>query len=182
VSDETITCRYVFTGPEYGRAMRCYWKHAKSKWALAAIVLICGGLTLYGALFPDESQPPPPPATGSSIFFALLPALCFVIFIAVLVLFAGQFYFRRTAYFNKEMTYTLWDGGVHIKSPLTETEMKWPIYAKATESPSGFALFHQGKRMFNWLPKSGFTDPGSIDRCRELLRQKVKDSKRLAAS
>lgn len=77
------------------------------------------------------------------------------------------------------MIFMLSEDGVSVKSALSESALKWAIYARATESGSGFALFYQGSRMFNWLSKSGFSNEDEIKRCRELLRQKVKDSKKL---
>lgn len=155
--------------------MRCYWRHSWVKWLLL-ILFIPFGMQVYAEFFPDVNAPP---VTPWSVFSDFLPGTIFLGIFLPLFLFGGQFYFRRTAYFNKEITYTLRDSGVHIHSPLAETEMKWGIYTRATENSHGFALFHQGKRMFNWLPKSGFISPEQIDECRKLLRQHVKDSRQL---
>jgi hypothetical protein len=158
--------------------MQCYWRHSWVKWLLI-ILLIPLGIQAYAEFFPDQNAPP---VTLQSVFFDFLPGVIFLIFMGLLVKFAGQIYFRRTAYCNQEMTFTLREVGVHVVSPLSESEMKWPIYARATENAQGFALFHQGKRLFNWFPKSGFDSPESINQCRELFRKNVKDSRRLFAS
>ena len=146
---------------------------------LLLILLIPFSMQVYAECFPDQDAPP---VTPWSVFFDFLPGTIFLVFIGLLLRLGGQFYFRRTAYCNKEITYTLHEGGIHVGSPLSESEMKWPIYARATENAKGFALFHQGKRMFNWLPKNGFANAEEINRCRGLLRQNVKDSRRLFAS
>ena len=93
--------------------------------------------------------------------------------------YAGRFRFRKTANYNQELIYTMRGDSIQCISPFFDTEMKWGLFGRVTESRHGFALFHRGNQMFNWLPKSGFSDSGEVDRCRLLLREKIKDSKRL---
>jgi hypothetical protein len=175
MSLEPLTCRYVFSPKEYQHAMQCFWQHSWLKWLLL-VLLVPFGMQVYAEFFPDPNSPP---ITFGSVFFDFLPGVIFLIFVGLFLKYGGQFYFRRTAHCNQEMIYTLREDGVHVKNPLSESEMKWPIYARTTESTYGFSLFHQGKRMFNWLPKDGFDSTESIDLCRELLRRMIKDAKQL---
>jgi hypothetical protein len=130
----------------------------------------------YAEFFPDANAPP---VTPWSIFLDFLPGTLVLIFVAVLAMNAGQIYFRRSAYCNSEMAYTVYENGINVSSAVSESNLKWPLFARATESIHGFALFHQGKRMFNWLPKSGFVNAEEISRCRELLRAHIPDTKKL---
>jgi len=173
MDQEPIVCRYVFSPQEYGRAMQCYWRHSRIKWLLL-VALIPFGMQVYAEFFPE---PDTPPITLGSIISDFLPAVVVLILIGLAVKYAGQFYFLRTAHCNKELIYTLREDGVHAVNPLSESEVKWAIYAQACENAHGFALFHQGKRIFNWLPKSGFSNFEDIDTCRELLRRQIKDTK-----
>jgi len=130
----------------------------------------------YAEFFPS---PDAPPVSPWSVFLDFLPGTLVLVFIVLLARNVGQIYFRRSAYCNKEMIYTLYENGIHSSSEVSESNLKWPLFARATESTQGFALFHQGKRMFNWLPKSGFANLDEINRCRELLRQHIPDTKKL---
>ena len=183
MSDESLVCRFIFTSKEYGWAMRSYWRHSKIKWFALLLMVVIVSVGIYNEAYPPVTPGiPVHPITPLSVFLDFLPILFFLGFMFYLSLYAGRFAFRRGAYFNKELVYTLRESGVHVHSPLTETEMKWAIFACATESSYGFALFHQGKRAFNWLPKQGFAGPGEIDLCRELFRKNIKDTKRLLRS
>jgi hypothetical protein len=178
MSEEPVICRYVFTPKEYSRAMNNYWRHSKTKWILL-VVLVPGTYGTYADLFPAPGTQRV--SSLSILLYDVLPVAFVMVVIAVLARYAGQIHFRRSAFCNKEMIFTLREAGVHVKSPLSESEMKWGIYAQATESRHGFSLFHQGKRMFNWLPKHALVDHGEIHHCRELLRRHVKDAKKLFA-
>jgi YcxB-like protein len=174
MSDEILTCRFTFTAREYERSMRCWWRYSWTKW----FVLSVGIFLLYSELTESSNDTPTPQLTALSVIEAFVPLL----FVSAFVVFLMYLVFWRSAYYQKEITYTLRESGVHVHSPLAETELKWGIYARATETRHGFALFQLGKRSFNWVPKQGFADPDDIDRCRELIRKNVKDSRRLYAS
>ena len=117
-----------------------------------------------------------------SLFLNLLPMIIFIGLMVYLYVFQARRSFRKGAYFNKEMIYTFRESGVHLDSALIESEMKWESFPRVAENQNGFALFFMGKRSFNWLPKSGFASPESIDQCRQLFRQHVKDSRKLFPS
>jgi hypothetical protein len=169
MEDAPITCRFIFTTGEYGRAMHAWWRHSWVKWFILAVVVFL----LYSELSEDLASTKP--MTILSITFDVIPLL----FLCIFIMFLLYLTFRRSAYYQKEITYTLREGGVHVHSPLAETELKWEIYPRATESRYGFALFQLGKRSFHWIPKKAFVNQGDMARCRELIRKKVKDTKNL---
>jgi hypothetical protein len=182
MSDQVITCRFVFTSAEYRKALRCYWRYSPLKWWMLALVLIVLGTTLYpaissGTLWQDNSNP------ASSqlmiLFWNLLPFLCFFGFISVLLVFQTIRVFRKGPFFNQEMIYLLRESGVHMKTPSVQTDINWELFPRAVENENGFAVFFKGRRSFNWLPKKGFAQPENIDQCRQLLRQCVKDARKL---
>jgi hypothetical protein len=119
--------------------------------------------------------------TALSVFLDFLPIVGFfgILFVAILVF--GRLAFRRTAFFNKELVYALNESGIHVRSPLMNSDVDWAIYGRATESSSGFAVFQKGGRTFSWLPKDGFDSEESVKRCRKLLREKIKKTNLLAA-
>ena len=138
------------------------------------------GMVVYSDLYSADSAVSRP-VTVLSIFLDCLPVILFYGILFVLIWFFSSLAFRRTAFFGQELVYTLDQGGVHVRSAPMNSDVIWVVYGWAAESSNGFALFQKGGRTFAWLPKEGFDGAESIARCRELLRQKVKDGKKLAA-
>jgi hypothetical protein len=188
MSNEAITCRFVFTPQEMKRAIRCYWRYSPLKWWLGGILLIPLILTLYPIVFPGSSPSTQVPRDIQNPTFLMsfvqnvLPILIFIGLVVYIFVFQTSRSFRKGTYFNQEMTYTFRDAGVHLATPRVQSEMKWEVFPRVVENRNGFVLFNMGKRSFNWFPKTGFASPESIDQCRNLLRLHVKDSRRLIAS
>jgi YcxB-like protein len=152
--------------------MGCYWRHSRVKW----FALVCMPLLLLGTacedFYPGDSGTPRT-VSVLSVFLDLLPLVCFFGILFVVISVFGRLTFRRSAFFNKELVYALDESGIHVHSPLMNSEVDWALYGRATESSRGFAIFQKGGRSFSWLPKDGFDSQECVKRCRELLREKI---------
>lgn len=86
MNDQDITCRYTFTGKQHGRAMGCYWRHARVKWFVLVCMLLVLFGTVYGELYPGDSGTPRT-VTALSVILDFLPIVCFfgILFVAILV-------------------------------------------------------------------------------------------------
>ena len=178
MDDEPIRCVFVFSSAEYGRASRCFYRSTGAFWKWLGIVLLVFTLPI---LFPgnpdDQGAAFKAMSAGMKMFINLLPVALFIIFLTLFILGWGWWAFRRSATYNQEMEYTLGEERIHLKNAVMDLTVKWDILVRVAENPSGFLLIQKGKRSFHWLPKHGFAGTTQIDRCRELLRQQVKDAK-----
>jgi len=182
MSDETIVCRYIFTMPEFRRALRCYWRVSSLKWWLGGLALLLLGFALYPLAFPDAASAESSAGVSFSwtaLFWNLLPVAVFLAFMVLFLAYRTWRPFRKSVYFEKEMIYTFRDSGVHLETPLVQSEMKWEAIPRVAENRAGFALFFSSRNAFSWVPKSGFTSTQQIDRCRELFRARIKNYRRL---
>jgi hypothetical protein len=180
MSNEAITCQYIFSPVEYRRAMQCYWRYSPLKWWFVVLFLFLSAVALNPYNFPDSS--PQETYTASSVLIALVPVIVVFVFVIGLIVLQTKWTFRKGAYFNQEMIYTFQNTGVHLETSRVQTDIKWEVFPRVVENQNGFVLFTMGKRSFNWLPKSGFASPESVAQCRELFRNNVKDSRQLFAS
>jgi hypothetical protein len=184
MNDENIVCRFVFTTGELRSAMRCYWRYSPHKWWLVVLIAIFAWAIAEPLVFPDHLSSAAAPSPSPLLLFLqnVLPMFLFVGLMVFLIFFQSGRSFRKGAYYNQDMTYTLGCNGVRLECPRVQSEMKWEVFPLVVESRTGFILFNLGKRSFNWLPKSGFDSPAKVDQCRELFRNNVKNSRHLFTS
>jgi hypothetical protein len=110
---------------------------------------------------------------------AVLYDLFVVCPLLLLVILRAWWVFSRGPFFNQEMKYLLTEAGIKLESHHLNLETKWESYPLVTENKKGFALSHAETKSFIWFPKNGFSSIEEINRCRELLRKFVKDTRRL---
>ncbi len=60
-----------------------------------------------------------------------------------------------------------------------QADIKWELIGRVMENKNGFLSMILGSRSFHWMPKGGFASAEDVNKCRELFRQYVKDSRRL---
>ena len=187
MSEEAITCRYVFTTKEFNRACRCFYRNSGSGWWLLAFLLFFIAMILYPVFFPGtppaETTPGRSPQPDVSGFWLnMIPALVFIVLIVLMPLvlvFANMWAFRRLPSYNQDMQYRLDAESIFLKNAVMELKVTWEAVPRAAESKWGFVLYMKGKRSFHWLPKRGLADGGAVDAFRILLRQHVRDTKKL---
>lgn len=109
----------------------------------------------------------------------ILPMILLALFIAFIAYFQTGYIFRRSAYYDQQMTYNLRESGVYLETPRLKLEIRWESFPKAVENKNGILVLSMGKRSFHWFPKGGFASPESIEQFRTLLRKQVKDCRKL---
>jgi hypothetical protein len=186
MSDESVTCSFVFTAAEHRNAQFCYWSpRLILSWVLpfVAVVLLVLGNAWISSSSP-EPAPEPAPANTSlvwALFINFLPVFIFVGLMIYLLRFQFRSGFRKGGFVNRQLTYILNDSGFRLDSPLMQADIKWELIGRVMENKNGFLAMILGSRSFHWLPKSGFSSPKEVNACRKLFRQYVKDSRRLFA-
>ena len=81
---------------------------------------------------------------------------------------------RRRTFLDQDLTCRLDENGVTMEAPHLKTDFGWTRSATACEGDKGFLIFYRGQNLATWLPKDGFDGVESINRCREMLRHRIK--------
>jgi len=88
--------------------------------------------------------------------------------------------FRRSPFLNKEMIYKIEHEGLSVESASFKQSSGWTIIGKAREGRNGFLLFYgKNTRQYHWLPKSAFAAPDDVEKSREIIREHVRNFRRL---
>ena len=77
---------------------------------------------------------------------------------------------RRLPSFGHEVTWEFFEDGFHLKDATADVKASWSSVLKPTVTPEGFLIYPQ-KRLYYWIPISGFPDKSAFERARELLRR-----------
>lgn len=119
-----------------------------------------------------------------SVFFAVIAKFRLLVpfvIIAGLLFFGQQIdawflrsQFRKSPYYNDEVTLTFSDEGLYTTGCVSETRIGWKLFTKARRFPDGLLIF-QGSQMFNWLPHTVAVDALALAEVEQLIRSHVKD-------
>ncbi len=88
--------------------------------------------------------------------------------------------FRRTLkkhpQFNNTLNWTFNDNGLELQSEHATLKCDWNLYLKTCTVRDGFLLYPQ-KRMFNWIPRSGFRSVDDARTLEDILARKTRNKK-----
>jgi hypothetical protein len=191
MAETSLACQFVFTDTEYRKSIDCLYRgHARGIQLLflgiilVFIALITCGLYLEykdgqlsdknGLKWGDVLSAETPFGSGFVILLILMytPLYAFIF----------QFYFRGQPERNQHVTFTISASKVVGRMNGVDKIYPWETVTGAKESKAGFLLL-AGKRgwmhLCYWLPKHGFASPEAIEQCRVLIREHIKDFKRL---
>ncbi len=173
MSDEGVTCRYVFTEAEYKAAMRGM-KHypPQTKWPVIFVFILFFGSMVFHYSHPDSSVP----TTVASWIPELLPVLLVGALFVWLFFFAPGRAFRKGDMCNLEMSYRVSPEGLHQSCSLLKADIAWRTFSRWEENTTGFSLYVG--RFLHWLPKHGMGSLEQIDKLRALLAAHVQPPKK----
>jgi|ERR1700677_834389 len=174
---DAIVCRYVFDVDTYKTtqvlARRLIpWLR---KLLLIGVVLVfvgCGSFSAYQERLHGE------PVDFNLLFppgIGLLLGVYFLFVTLPVRLFCLTWNFRKKSLFNSDVSIILTSKEVAVQQATSRGAIDWSEFKRGYETALGFALIlPEKKRTFFWFPKSGFTQPEGVNRCREMFRQKLK--------
>ena len=110
--------------------------------------------------------------SGSQRFAASLPVVGCGIFFLLICWVSPRYRARRMIL--REVTWTFTDGGVHLASNVSSSDLRWEAFLRYRETRDGFLLFVQ-KGVAQFIPKRVLTTEQTDD-LRVLLRSHVKAS------
>lgn len=84
--------------------------------------------------------------------------------------------FRKSPYYGANVRFVFSEEKIEISQEIARMELNWSAFTRAVTFLDGALLF-QGDGMFNWLPRSSFSNEASFDRLLELINQKIKEVK-----
>jgi hypothetical protein len=84
--------------------------------------------------------------------------------------------FRKSPYYNDEITLTISDEGIHGTGRSSETRLNWSLITKARRFADGLLLF-QGPQVFHWLPNAAAVAPADVADLERLVRARVQDTR-----
>jgi YcxB-like protein len=79
--------------------------------------------------------------------------------------------FAKHPNLRKEYTLSADEGGLRLKTDISDGSGSWAVYTKSRETPSLFLLFC-GARIFSMIPKRAFS-PSQLEIFRDLVRRSV---------
>ena len=82
--------------------------------------------------------------------------------------------FRKSPFYNGEITFSLSESGAHVLGRGTESRMGWAIFTKARRFTDGLMLF-QGPNVFFWLPDTAAATAEDIAAAQKLARSQIQD-------
>jgi hypothetical protein len=108
----------------------------------------------------------------SPVLIGAVPTL--IVMIPLVTLVRAKMFLRKTG--DGKRRYEFSSEVVKIETPLAKAEAKWSAFAKARESGNYFFLYVV-PGFANVIPKRTFTDQGSLEEFRALVRAKVPKAK-----
>jgi hypothetical protein len=108
----------------------------------------------------------------------ILHAFLYFAFLMMFMVALQCWAFRGMPIANQNLTYAISESGIAMDGGSIKIDLAWTAFTFAKESPRGFLLYlGKGKRSLHWLPRHGFASTEEINRCRELIRDKIAASK-----
>jgi hypothetical protein len=175
---EPIECRYLYKTTEFARALLAYYLGAGA-WLLAALFAMMFGVTTISDLASRYAAHTLNTHTLlAALATNLFGALCFLAVMVPFMVALQCWAFRGIPVANQNLTYAISDSGIRMEGGSIKTELGWSAFTSARESSRGFMLYlGKGKRSMHWLPRHGFASIGEVNRCRELIRNKIAANK-----
>jgi YcxB-like protein len=167
----SVTCSYVFTEEEF-ITVQMTARRLRLARVQRLLLLLIGGLIVLGILIPK----PEVPRDAFEMWFGLSVVVLLVLYIGYKVFpvraFCTKGMYRKSKQRGQAIAYTLMPEGMFTENEDIRSVIKWPAFARATETKEGFALSLKGKKaLFFWLPKHGFADEADIEGCRSIIRE-----------
>lgn len=163
---DSITLKYTLTEDDYVGGYRAYARSKPLWWIMWGIRLMAV-LALYVFLSS---------IAGVAGYYTFPAILALVVVYGVSFWWTSSMLPRRAArsspFLNADIEVIASDEGLKYRSALSKGESEWAVYTGALESSAHF-LLHGGKNLFYIYPKRGLTEPGDLDRFRDLLRTNV---------
>lgn len=107
--------------------------------------------------------------------FLLLPLVALLIMTDGFSKLVFWFAIKRSKYACSPREWVISPDNVFVSFEKAESNIKWDYFRKWLENEETFVLLHD-RRMYYALPKRFFASDAEIDRFRELLKEKVKES------
>jgi len=152
-----MTITYVPTQGDLIHAARAWegrhWRIAR--YVVAALLVACGSFLIVGA---GELWGGIFVLVGQLEALNLLPA-------AVV---RAMIEYRTNPKFREEVRLTLTSDGLHFRTAMIESNLKWSLYSDYFETGKAFILIY-GKRMYTVIPKRALDDEAQVRAVRELL-------------
>lgn len=79
---------------------------------------------------------------------------------------------RKNPHYGKDMKWTFTEEGYEVLLQGSETKSDWNGFHECFITPDGFLLYPQ-KRIYYWIPKSGFSCPEEIGFVEAILRKRT---------
>jgi hypothetical protein len=171
---KVVTCGYVFTQREFGRAMRAFYCGTRKGlfvlWIVPlAVLAVAGGNAI------DDFVTTPYSPHQSPMLKAVLDAVPAIVMIPIfvgLMLFLMKRVFVKSMFFNSPMNYTVSEESCRLQAQLIDMTVQWAALRKWKSGKNGFLLFLPGGRSFHWLPYDRFESADDIAWTRDLLTRK----------
>ena len=80
--------------------------------------------------------------------------------------------FRKSPYFNEEVSIEFSDSGYHSRSAKSDSMLQWSVFTKVVHFRDGFLLF-QGPYLYSWIPLASLVNPSDAAELATLLRSKI---------